>query len=144
MLSQPSHLSSSAPVHSDASPAHSRVALPIVAHSSRAVRAASLNSPGKEKLWKLIAAGITTRPSPRRGCRSASHETLEAFNVWRTGNPTVGDNRGDQFIRRNVEREVVHGYTVGRELLIAHVRYFHGIALFDGDLLAGRERKIDG
>src|SRR5712691_7315400 len=130
MLSQPSHLSSSAPVHSDASPAHSRLTFPLVAHSSRAVRAASLNSPGKEKLWKLIAAGITTRRSARRG--------------WRTGNPTVGDNRGDQFIRRNVEREVVHGYTVGRELLIAHVRYFHGIALFDGDLLAGRERKIDG
>jgi hypothetical protein len=38
----------------------------------------------------------------------------------------------------------VHGYAVGRELLIAHVRYFPGIALFDRNLLAGRERKIDG
>src|SRR6266849_6330357 len=117
MLSQPSHLSSPSPVHSDATRAHSLLTFPFAAHSSSTALAASFNSRGKEKLCGLIPAAITKRASLRRGCRSASHETLEAFNVRGTRDATVGDNRGDQFVRGDVERKVVHGYAVGRELL---------------------------
>src|SRR5216684_6561066 len=98
MLSQPSHWSSSSPVHSDASRAHSLLTLSLAAHSSSAALVASFNSRGKEKLCGLIPAAITRRASLRRGCRSASNETLEAFNVRGTRDSAVSDNRGDQFI----------------------------------------------
>src|SRR5258708_1417247 len=155
MLNQPSHFASSAPVHSDASRAHSRLTFPLAAHSSRVALVASFNSRGREKLCGLIPAAITKRASLGRGCRSASHETLEAFNVRGTSDATVGDNRGDQFVRGDVERKVVHGDAVRCELLITNVGYFPGIAFFDGDLLAApistidlslasAEQKIDG
>ena len=80
--------------------------------------------------------GAIAASSLLRVCRVDRGQSSEAFGVWGACDSAIGNDRGDQFVRGNVEGKVVDTYTIRRLLMILDVRHFFRVALFDGDALA--------
>src|SRR5437868_7379619 len=68
----------------------------------------------------------------------------QTFCVRRAGDAAVCDDGGDEFVGRHVEGGVLDGDAFGGETLVAYVCDLARVALLDWDLLARREREING
>ena len=64
-------------------------------------------------------------------------------DVRRPDDAALGDDAGDQRVRRHVERGIPDVRAVGRELRAADVRHLARVALLDRNLRAVRRRQID-
>src|ERR1035438_9119430 len=74
---------------------------------------------------------------------SGEFHFFEGLDVWGAQNATFGDDGGDVFGGRYIERGIADADAVGRELLAAVVRDFESAALLNGDGVAGFSGEID-
>ena len=87
------------------------------------------------------AAGIAHPAVGLRNGGSLLHQRFQRFIVRCSSNSTFSDDAADITIWRHVECGVFHRSVVGRYVHSAYVSHFRGGALFDGDHVAGVERR---
>src|SRR5712664_1634951 len=89
------------------------------------------------------------RPSVRARGPSEYPERLLAAQVGKApleGRPrhaALRDDRGDQTVRRDIERRMDHPHTLGHDAPAADLDDLGGAALLDWDVIAGRRLEID-
>ena len=89
-----------------------RICLAVFNDRCRRFIAGTFNAENKHRWLRLL---------------STSRELREALGVRRAGDADFGHDRGDEFIRRHIERRIEHGDTLWNDAGAADMRDFVGV-----------------
>ena len=100
-------------------------------------------------LWTLTMRGVQLASclrtsSDRPNAETALERAPQRFAVGRPEDAALGDDAGDEAMRRDVERRIPDERAGRRELAAADVRHFARVALLDRNVLAVRRVEVDG